>query len=507
MFYSFCIVAFGIASCLASQSAVTAPKPKPAKGCPLDIYLMDKWGDGWNGAKLSVTGGPKAKAFSPKPGPASLATTVAVPLTPLASSVISISDPKSGTPKEYWEVWWSFSLEGQVYVGGYDTEITLMCMWQSPTDYVIQVLEVKNAVEDSCSRCQKPKPKPKPAKTVTTADGTEVLTWAGSNGETLSLTMTPQEVDVSTQLTSSYAQAVTNAEFEAQLEDMESDSNPGMESSSSDSSIPGIVSSVITNIRRSLDGDSKPKPKPAPKKYPYVAMLLNTGGHGWFDGTGLSTYYAISDSSRYDLISSGTMCGSFSEQLCELAIPDGDYILRVGGNGDSNKGDNTWEFCGVTGGAQTELSFSVKKGKCSASSDLKTYSDMPKKSKKFDAMDDDTPDITDDDKADGLSSLERLGNENAADESSQKSVDENPFGSSAGVMVFASASIGAFIMGFIAVNAIVFIHLRRQANKKQSAMVSTEITNEKLLAANGLTIIKESDLNSSRHKLVTSLDL
>lgn len=501
MFYSFLIIAAGVASCFAADSALSAPKPKPMKGCPLEIYLMDKWGDGWNGAKLTVSGGPKAKSFSPKPGPSStLGTKVNIPLTPLASSVISISNPLSGTPKEYWEVWWSFSLDGQVYVGGYETVITLQCMWKSPTDYVIQVLEVNNAVDNSCSRCQKPKPKPKPAKVITTADGDEVLTWAGSNGETLSLTMSPEEAQAASQQTTTYSQAVANAEFEAQLEEIETESNPAFASSTAESMIPGIVSSVITNIRRNLDLDTpkpKPAPKPAPKKFPYVAMLLNTAGHGWFDGTGVSTYYAISDSTRSELIASGTMCGSFSEQLCELPLPDGDYILRVGGNGDSSKDDNSWEFCGVTGGAQTELSFTVSKGKCSTSSDLKSISDLPKKTKKFDSMDDDTPDIADDD------------NDHKLLESTSTTVSESTgtYSSSAGVMVFASASIGAFVMGFIAVNAIVFMHLRKAANKKQNAIVSTEITNEKLLAANGLTIIKESDINSSRHKLVTSLDL
>jgi hypothetical protein len=380
-------------------------------------------------------------------------------------------------------------------------------MWKSPTDYVVQVIEVKNAVEDTCSRCQKPKPKPKPSKAISTADGNEVLTWAGSNGETLSLTMTQDEIEKASQQTSSYEQAVLNAQFEAQLEDMESDSNAGLTEATSESVTPGIVSSVINNIRRNLDLDTKdspkPKPKPAPKKYPYVAMLLNTAGRGWFDGTGVSTYYAISDSTRYELVTSGTMCGSFSEQLCELQIPDGDYILRVGGNGDASKDDNTWEFCGVTGGAQTELSFSVKKGKCSASADLKSVSDLPKKTKKFDAMDDDTPDITDDESSENLigKSTDSVG------VSEQTTGESASLGTPAGVMVFASASIGAFIMGFIAVNAIVFLHVRRVANRKKAAMVSTEITNEKLLAANGLTIIKESDLNSSRHKLVSSLDL
>lgn len=507
MFYSIFIVAASIVACFASESALTAPKPKPLKGCPLEIYLLDKWGDGWNGAKLTVSGGPKPKAYSPKPGPSALANSVNVPLTPLASSVISISDPLSGTPKEYWEIWWSFSHEGQIYVGGYDTEVTLMCMWKSPTDYVIQVIEVKNAVEDTCSRCQKPKPKPKPSKVIKTSDGDEVLTWAGSNGETLSLTMTEEQYGAMSQQTSSYEQAMSNAQFESQLEAMESDSNPGLASASSDSSIPGIISSVITNIRRSLDATpTSPKPKPEPKKYPYIAMLLNTGGRGWFDGTGASTYYAISDSTRYELVSSGTLCGSFSEQLCELALPDGDYFLRVGGNGDSSKDDNTWEFCGVTGGAQTELSFSVKKGKCSASADLKSAIDAPKKTKKFDNMDDDTPDITDDDHVGEHHLAEKLVS-GASYAGQDAAAGTNSFGSPAGVMVFASASIGAFIMGFIAVNAIVFIHLRRAANKKQMTVVSTEITNEKLLAANGLTIIKEGDLNSSRHKLVTSLDL
>ena len=47
------------------------------------------------------------------------------------------------------QIWWSFSIDGQVYVGGYETQVQLVCLWQSPTDYVIQVKEVTNAVEDT----------------------------------------------------------------------------------------------------------------------------------------------------------------------------------------------------------------------------------------------------------------------------------------------------------------------------------------------------------------------
>ena len=78
--------------------------------------------------------------------------------------------------------------------------------------------------------------------------------------------------------------------------------------------------------------------KPKPKPHPYAAKLSNTAGNGWFDGTGTSTYYSISDADREELLAYGTLCGAKSEEFCEEKLVDGSYIFRVGGNGDSNKG-------------------------------------------------------------------------------------------------------------------------------------------------------------------------
>eukprot|EP00607_Mallomonas_marina_P007469 CAMPEP_0182416774 /NCGR_PEP_ID=MMETSP1167-20130531/1127_1 /TAXON_ID=2988 /ORGANISM="Mallomonas Sp, Strain CCMP3275" /LENGTH=475 /DNA_ID=CAMNT_0024589827 /DNA_START=211 /DNA_END=1638 /DNA_ORIENTATION=+ len=474
------------------------------RGCPLEVFMMDKFGDGWNGAKLTVAGGPKERTFSP--GPYGSGLTVNVALSPLEESKIYVTSSSKGDPKEFWEVWWSFSVDDIPYVGGYETEITLMCLWQSPTDYVIQVVEVKNVPELTCSRCTKPKPKPKPSKIVKMSEGKDTLLWAGSNGETLSLVMTQQEMDAYTQTRPilTYQDAVQAAEFEAQIVDItdvsdlnEEDENPFLATESTDGTMVSDLVSGVINVRRGLDLDGKPKPqpkpKPAPKKYPYAAMLLNTDGNGWFDGTGVSTYYSISTIDRYHLVTSGTMCGSDSQQICEESLPDGEFILRVGGNGDPNRDDNTWEFCGVMGGSQTELVFSVAKGKCKVTSDLISLSDI-KKSKKYSGTDDDEVNVTDDDTSilkDSSSSPWALSNNDGV----------------AALMLAASAGIGSFIIGFIAVNAIVMYSVQKSNLRKQQAIINTELTNEKLLAANGLTIIKENDINSSRHKLVSSLDL
>ena len=283
--------------------------------------------------------------------------------------------------------------------------------------------------------------------------------------------------------------------FEAVAEDQQEDEKKAEE-----------VGSGTVTIVSTVSDNSKSKPAPKPK-FKYPSLLLNTAGNGWFDGTGTSTYYSISDTTRTELFAYTTICGAFSEDLCEENLVDGDYIFRVGGNGDANLDQNTWEFCGVTGSAQTELSFSVKEGKCTAgylvysadfisSNGPSVTSSQETESSDVDSTDDDadTPDDVDDDNV--LASIQIM---------SSTAGETHYFSSVPHTMVFLASAIGLAVMAVVAVYMVVISKLNNTTS--MAPKVNEENMNDKLLAANGLTIIKEASINPTRHQLVSSLDL
>jgi len=80
--------------------------------------------------------------------------------------------------------------------------------------------------------------------------------------------------------------------------------------------------------------------------------LSSNSRSGWFDSLGTGTYYYISDLSGMNLISSGTLCTGTHSYQCWQVLPDGTYLLRIGGALNYNLGD-VWSFCGVTGGSKS----------------------------------------------------------------------------------------------------------------------------------------------------------
>lgn len=98
-----------------------------------------------------------------------------------------------------------------------------------------------------------------------------------------------------------------------------------------------------------------------------LVILRSSEGYGWdVWGSPSETYYTISDLSRTKLFAEGTLCGSYIKDACLEKLVEGEYVFRVGGNGDDYKALNTWEFCGVTGVAQQELRFTWENGECTA---------------------------------------------------------------------------------------------------------------------------------------------
>jgi len=94
--------------------------------------------------------------------------------------------------------------------------------------------------------------------------------------------------------------------------------------------------------------------------------LLNRNAQGWYNSSLVSTSYTISDATRINLLIQGTLCGSYQAMKCVESLSDGHYIFRVTGSTDYRDSENAWEFCGVRGSNQQELSFSLDNGNCVA---------------------------------------------------------------------------------------------------------------------------------------------
>lgn len=94
-------------------------------------------------------------------------------------------------------------------------------------------------------------------------------------------------------------------------------------------------------------------------------LTLSTTGEPWFDNQHQGTNYYISDTQGHRLLSTGTSCTTLSSQ-CYQNIPDGQYVLRVGGGLNNYHDDHKWTFCGRVGGAEEQLNFVVKNGECDA---------------------------------------------------------------------------------------------------------------------------------------------
>lgn len=110
-------------------------------------------------------------------------------------------------------------------------------------------------------------------------------------------------------------------------------------------------------------GPRDPTPAPTSQEWQYFTMDTTSA---WFRPEYESTYFYISDKEGHRLISSGTICDmdNVLEGRCWQNIRDGEYVLRVSGMLNPTSDDNTWSFCGATGGAGEQLVFKVEKGEC-----------------------------------------------------------------------------------------------------------------------------------------------
>jgi hypothetical protein len=96
-------------------------------------------------------------------------------------------------------------------------------------------------------------------------------------------------------------------------------------------------------------------------------LTLHGDSFPWFDNQYQGTNYYVSDAHAHRLIGTGTACTSGIDQQCWLDLPDGDYILRLGGGLDPHKSSHKFTFCKTVNekNVQSQMMFRIKDDDCS----------------------------------------------------------------------------------------------------------------------------------------------
>jgi hypothetical protein len=96
-------------------------------------------------------------------------------------------------------------------------------------------------------------------------------------------------------------------------------------------------------------------------------LTLYGDSHPWFDNQYQGTNYYVTDARGHRLIATGTACTSGIDQKCWLDLPDGDYILRLGGALDLHSSDHTFSFCKTVNekSVLSQMMFRIKDNDCS----------------------------------------------------------------------------------------------------------------------------------------------
>lgn len=96
-------------------------------------------------------------------------------------------------------------------------------------------------------------------------------------------------------------------------------------------------------------------------------LTLYGDSHPWFDNQYQGTNYYLSDARGHRLIGTGTACTTGIDQSCWLDLPDGDYILRVGGALDNHQTSHFFTYCKMVNRKQAghQMMFRIKDEDCS----------------------------------------------------------------------------------------------------------------------------------------------
>jgi len=88
----------------------------------------------------------------------------------------------------------------------------------------------------------------------------------------------------------------------------------------------------------------------------------------WWRSDGLGTYFELSEVYNNDVLYSGTLCPNSDSEgdSCGMQLSEGYYVFHVYGAEDPNKNMIAWNFCGIEGGAESDLLLYINSnGDCS----------------------------------------------------------------------------------------------------------------------------------------------
>jgi len=88
----------------------------------------------------------------------------------------------------------------------------------------------------------------------------------------------------------------------------------------------------------------------------------------WWRSDGMGTYFELSEVYNNDVLYSGTLCPNSDSEgdSCGMQLSEGYYVFHVYGAEDPNKNSIAWNFCGIDGGAESDLLIYINSnGECS----------------------------------------------------------------------------------------------------------------------------------------------
>jgi hypothetical protein len=289
------------------------------------IMLGDHFGDGWNGADLVISG-PGADQQRYTDSCDSITNPYYIRWCPVDNNQcgeVTMEIPGAAGIPFHPEIYWGVYLEdtGQWVYGDHATKLTFD--WDCD-NHDLSLTEGKHVLTDTTCDCDcqttRPTPKPTPQ---------EKPPPSPPSDPTVSpTTATP------TPSPSSHRRKLISSPHDANVND--NDTHRQLKG-------------------RDDDKTHRPTISPAPTLglLPYTAdhwewLTMTTSGNNWcttYENVMRGTKYYIYDKSGTHLLQSGTACAT-SVQCWMVLPPNGDYIMRIGGALDADRGSYGATFCG-----------------------------------------------------------------------------------------------------------------------------------------------------------------
>lgn len=326
--------------------------------------LGDQFGDGWGGAELVITQQDGVQErYAPYCSSAGLNLGRYFRWCPHNQTMcgeITLEIPRAEEFPFHWEIIWGVLMEEtDVWVyGGYDTKMVFN--WDCDRKDLSLVSATNIVANETCdSGCQKFEPtmrptpaKPKPDRTPDFKHPTSLPTMAMAPADARRLD-----------------EELSHDELTLEWRD---EMAPDASLSAAEALAP---QTPLRQLKKSKQPSTQhPTISPAPTlldnqnafDHWEFLKLIDGGSGNWFSPFGRSTEYYISDIHGKHLFKSGTKCanGALTLSCWQTLPPTGEFILRIGGNMNTNVASHTANFCGKTLASQSQLVFSINNHKC-----------------------------------------------------------------------------------------------------------------------------------------------